>query len=203
MTTAPEWALAEIDDLKSIIGDTVMGNIPTFESLIRQVSAFMEEHTDRKLLARDYSYTTDLEDALGDGDGGTLFFTKQYPINSITTLIIGDTTVTEAADWDEDGYFLYGARGTIYYEDGFDSYRKNVKLVYNAGYEKTTAEYSELNLICCLLIKYIWDNKSKLGLKQEFLGRYRYTRGNFRDADRWIFEALDKYRRMAFSRFRK
>ena len=203
MTLAPEWSLAEADDLKAWIGDVVMGNLETFELLIKQISAFMEEYSGRKLKARDYDYTTDLEDALGDGDGGTLFFTKQYPINSITTLIVGDTTVTEAAEWDEAGYVLYGARGTIYLEDGFASYRKNVKLVYNAGYETTSADYSQLNLICCMLVKYIWDNKGKLGLKSEMLGRYRYTRGNFKDTDRWVFESLDKYNRQPFSRFRK
>jgi hypothetical protein len=163
----------------------------------------MEEHTDRKLKARDYTYLTDLEDALGDGDGGTQFFTKQYPINSITTLIIGDTTVTESPDWDEAGYVIYGNRGMIYYETGFASYRKNVKLVYNAGYEIDSSDYSQLNLICCMLVKYVWDNKDSLGLKSEMLGRYRYTRGNFKDTDGWIFESLDKYNRKSFSRFRK
>jgi hypothetical protein len=203
MTLAPEWALAEIDDLEQWIGNTVQSNIEVFELLIKQMSAFMEEYTGRKLKARDYDYNTDPDNALGDGDGGTLFFTKQLPINSITTLIIGDTTVTEAGDWDESGYVLYPARGTIYYEDGFSSYRKNVKLVYNAGYSTDTSEYSELNMICCLLIKYVWDNKGKLGLKSEMLGRYRYTRGNFKDADKWIFDSLDKYKRLGFSRFRK
>ena len=203
MTLAPEWALAEIDDLDQWIGSSVQANLETFELLIKQISAFMEEYTDRKLKARDYTYASDLEDALGDGDGGTLFYTKQYPINSITTLIIGDTIVTEAGDWDEAGYMLYGARGTIYYENGFDSYRKNVKLVYNAGYTVDSSDYSQLNLICCTLVKYIWDNKGKLGLKSEMLGRYRYTRGNFKDTDRWVFESLDKYGRQSFSRFRK
>jgi len=203
MTLAPEWALAEIDDLKAWIGDTVMANIPTFELLIKQISAFMEEHTGRKLKARDYSHATDLEDAIGDGDGGTLFFTKQYPINSITTLIVGDTTITEAADWDEAGYVFYANRGTIYYESGFPSYRKNVKLVYNAGFDEDSSDYSQLNLICCILVKYVWDNKGKLGLKQEFLGRYRYTRGNFKDTDKWVFDSLDSYSRQSFSRFRK
>ena len=203
MTLDPAWSLATADNLKAWIGDTVMGNLETFELLIRQISAFMEEHTDRKLKARDYTYLTDLEDALGDGDGGTQFFTKQYPINSITTLIIGDTTVTESPDWDEAGYVIYGNRGMIYYETGFASYRKNVKLVYNAGYEEDSSDYSQLNLICCMLVKYIWDNKDSLGLKSEMLGRYRYTRGNFKDTDGWIFESLDKYNRKSFSRFRK
>jgi hypothetical protein len=49
----------------------------------------------------------------------------------------------------------------------------------------------------------VWDNKGKLGLKSEMLGRYRYTRGNFKDADKWIFDSLDKYKRLGFSRFRK
>ncbi len=203
MTLAPEWYLVEADDLKQWIGDEVMGNLEAFELLIRQISAFIEEYTGRKLLARDYTYLTDLEDALGDGDGGTYFFTKQYPINSITTLIIGDTTVTEAGDWDEAGYMIYGSRGMIFYETGFESYRKNIKLVYNAGYEKDSPDYWQLNLICCMLIKYVWENREKLGLKSEMLGRYRYTRGNFKDTDEWIFESLDKYKRLGFSRFRK
>jgi hypothetical protein len=205
MSNMPEWALAELDDVRVWVGDKVMqgDNITKFELLIKQISAFMEEYTDRKLKARDYNYTDDPEDALGDGDGDCWFHTKQYPIISVTTLIVGDTTVSAAGDWDEDGYFLYKGQGRIYREDGFDSYRKNVKLIYRAGYETTSSDYSMLNMICCALVKYIWDNKGKLGLKSEFLGRYRYTRGSFRDTDQWLFDTLDRYRRGAFSRYVK
>lgn len=206
MSDQPVWVLASLDELRMWVGDKVMqgDNITTFELLLKQMSSFMEGYTARKLKARDYSYlvAADEEDAYGDGDGDTVFFTKQWPINSITTLIIGDTTVTEG-DWNTAGYIIYKKQGRIYYENGFDSYRKNVKLIYNAGYEEDTSEYSDLNLICCALCKFIWDNKGKLGLKSEFLGRYRYQRGNFKDADKWIFDNLDVYRRGNFSRFRK
>jgi hypothetical protein len=206
MSNQPEWALASLDDLRAFIGDKVMQgpNITTFELLIKQISAFMERYTHRKLKARDYSYlvSADEEDTFYDGDGTCWLHTKQWPINSITTLIIGDTTVTEG-DWDTTGYIIYKNQGRIYYENGFDSYRKNVKLIYNAGYETDTVDYADLNLVCCLLCKYIWDNKGKLGLKSEFLGRYRYVRGNFRDTDRWVFETLDRYQRGSFSRYVK
>lgn len=200
MAVAVEWALAEIDDLEAWVGDDRNTYINLFENLITQISAFMEDYTDRKLKARDYSYlvAADSEDALGDGDGRTNFFTKQYPINSVTTLIIGDTTISAASDWDETGYFIYKNRGKIYYAYGFDAYRKNIKLVYNAGYATDTREYATLNLICCALIKYVWDNRSKLGLQQEVIGRYRYTRANFEDTDKWIFSLLDNFKRGVF-----
>lgn len=206
MSAQPKWALAELDDLIAWIGDTVMqgNNITTFELLIKQISAFMERSTHRKLKARDYSYlvAADAEDAIGDGNGDCWFHTKQYPINSITTLIIGSTTVTEGT-WNTDGYIVYKNQGKIYYENGFDNYRKNVKLVYNAGYATTSEEYADLNMICCALCKYIWDNKDKLGLKSEFLGRYRYVRGNFKDTDVWLFDNLGRYVRPGFSRYLK
>lgn len=206
MSAQPEWALAGLDDLRSLIGDEVMegDNISTFELIVRQISGFMEGYTHRKLKARDYSYlvAADSEDAIGDGNGDCWFHTKQYPINSVTTLIIGDTAVTEGT-WDTAGYILYKRQGKIYYENGFDNYRKNVKLVYNAGYDDDSEGYADLNFVCCALCQYIWDNKERLGLKSEFLGRYRYTRGNFKDTDEWIFKTLDRYVRPGFSRYLK
>jgi hypothetical protein len=206
MSNQPVWSLAELDDLRAYLGDKVMqgDNITTFELLLKQISAFMENHTHRKLKARDYSYlvVADEEDAFGDGDGTTWFHTKQYPINSITTLIIGDTEIDEG-DWNSAGYIVYKKQGRIYYENGFDSYRKNIKLIYNAGYTTSSEEYADLNLVCCVLCKYIWDNKGKLGLKAEYLGRYRYQRGNFKDTDQWVFDILDRYKRSSFSRYIK
>lgn len=202
--SSPKYALAKMDDLEKFIDKTDLyegNNQLVFELLINSISAFMERETDRKLAARDYSYavSTDKDDAIGDGDGTTQFFTKQHPINSITELKIGDDVIAAASDWDEDGYFFYPAEGKIYYESGFDAgYPQNIKLKYNAGYAATTAEYDTLNLICCALIKYIWDNKSRLGLKSEFLGRYRYTRGMLKETDEWIFETLNTFRRRSF-----
>lgn len=199
--TAPKWVLAEVLDLELWVGDTAQKYVNEFQELINQISAFMERYTDRKLKARAYDYTVaaDKVDAIGDGDGTTTFFTKQYPINSITTLKIGDTTVTENTAWNaDDGYILYPDQGKIYYSNGFDAYKQNIFLKYNAGYAVTTREYAELKLICCALVKYTWDNRGKLGLTQEFLGRYRYTRGDFQNTDKWLFKSLDFYRRAIF-----
>jgi len=196
------WYLASIADLEAFVAKAdLYNNVETFENLINSVSAFMERYTARKLLARNYNHETagDKEDAIGDGDGSAVFFTSQWPINSITELKIGDDVISAASDWDEDGYFFYNSEGKIYYENGFDAYRENVRLKYNAGYATTSSEYETLNFICCLLIKYVWDNRNKLGFKQEFLGRYRYTRANFKDADPWLWEMLDSFKRQRIS----
>jgi len=199
--TKPKWALAETSHLEIWVGNAVNTYVDEFRYLIDYVSAFMEEYTDRKLMARDYDYSVaaDEVDAIGDGDGTATFFTKQYPVNTLTTLIIGDSTITANTAWNaDDGYILYPQQGKIYYSSGFDAYRKNVKLAYNAGYAEDTRELSELRMICCHLVKYVWDNKGRLGLKQEFLGRYRYTKGDFRSTDRWLFNSLDSYKRSTF-----
>jgi hypothetical protein len=196
--TAPKWILAQVNDLEIWVGDAMNTYVDQFQQLISHISAYMERYTDRKLAARDYDYTIagDKVDAIGDGDGTATFFTKQYPINSIATLKIGDNTITENTAWNaDDGYILYPSQGKIYYSRGFDAYRENIQLEYNAGYGVDTQDYTELNLICCHLVKFIWDNKGRLGLKQEFLGRYRYTKGDFKSTDRWLYRALDSYKR--------
>ena len=198
---APKWVLAEVNDMELWVGNDINTYVNQFQALIEYISAFMEKYTDRKLKARAYDYTVaaDKVDAIGDGDGTATFFTKQYPVNSITTLKIGDTTVTENTAWNaDDGYILYPQQGKIYYSNGFDAYKQNIFLKYNAGYAITTNEYAELKLICCSLVKYAWDNKGRMGLKQEFLGRYRYTRDDFQNTDKWLFRALDSYKRSSF-----
>lgn len=200
--SSPKNALAVMSDLEKFIAQTeVYNNQLVLELLINSMSSFMERETDRKLLARTYSYlvAADKDDAIGDGDGTTWFFTKQYPINSVTTLLIGDDTISAASSWSADGYFIYPGEGKIYYESGFDAgYSQNIRLIYNAGYATTTPEYDTLNLLCCALVKYIWDNKARLGLQSEFLGRYRYTRGMLKETDAWIFETLHTFRRRSF-----
>jgi len=199
--TAPKWTLADVDDLEMWVGAAINTYVDQFQQLINYISAFMERYTDRKLKARDYDYTVaaDEVDAIGDGDGTATFFTKQYPVNSITTLKIGDTTITENTAWNaDDGYILYPEQGKIYYSSGFDAYKKNILLKYNAGYAITTNDFAELKMICCHLVKYVWDNKGRVGLKQEFLGRYRYTRDDFQNTDKWLFRSLDSYKRSVF-----
>ena len=192
-----DWSFVALADLTA--WDLDITTYPDeLTALTNNIVSFMEEYTGRKLKARDYSYLVpaDKVDAIGDGDGACYFFTSQYPINTITTLYIGDNLIAAAPDWDDDsGYKFYNDQGKIYYAYGFDKYRQNILLVYNAGYADGTPEYSELNMIQCALTAYIFNHRDKLGFKQEFLGRYRYTRGTFKDADSWIFESLDRYRR--------
>ena len=148
------------------------------ESLIMSMSSSMEAITNRKLRSRSYDYTksSDYEDAIGDGDGTAWFTCRQYPVSSITTLIVSDVTVSEATDWDDsDGYFLYKSQGRIYYEKGFPKYRKNVKLKYTAGYADSDPEMDDLKFICGYLVALVWKNRDKMGLRSEAIGRYRYT----------------------------
>jgi len=200
---AIDTTISFVTDINDLVGwggltsSDVTANSTLLETLVNQVASFMERYTSRKLKARDYDYSSDSDttDSIGDGDGTTRFYTKQWPINSVTTLVIGDDTISAASDWDDDGYFIYPNEGCIYYEDGFDKYKQNIKLKYNAGYNADHSEYDLLKMITCALVGYIWENRDKLGFRQEFLGRYRYTKGSFKDVDSWVWETLDSFKR--------
>lgn len=110
------------------------------EDLIDRVTAQCEQYTGRKLKARDYHYDSadsdyDPDNAILDGNGEQYLFTPQWPINSVSILTIGDTTITERESWDETGYVIYKDQGRIYLAGyTFTEGIKNIFLAYNAGY---------------------------------------------------------------------
>ena len=157
--------------------------ITNLEMLIDSVTDIFESFCSRKLKARDFSYlvSADQDYAIFDGTKGTIFRFPTYPVNSLTTLIIDDETISVATTYDDtDGYFLYNEKGELYYSYGFSfGYRQNVKLVWNGGYGSDHKSYKTLQHLTYLLSKKLWDDNSgdvNPEVISEKIGSYSYSK---------------------------
>lgn len=182
-------------------------------NLINMVATFMELFCDRLLKARDFSYisTEDSYDpkySIFDPPPKSIFWFPTYPVNTITTFIISDTTILPASSYDDDtGYFLYNSTGKLVYYYGFDyGYNQNIKVKWNGGYTTDHKEYEELQYLQYLLVNNFWNNDpNDDGLLSETLGNYKYTKADpktlakFFGVPPFIFYSLSNYRRTAIS----
>jgi len=197
-TTLNDNALSDIDDVKEFLGlsDVDDSDHELFRKLINQSSSFIEKETDRNLVAQDYDPDTDYENARYDGTGKKKLHLRQYPINSVTTLVISGDTVTAATDTDyygSTGYVIYKSRGMLFYDYGFDVGIKNVRVTFNAGYTSGTKELDDLKLLCNSLIGWVYSHRKNLGFKSERIGNYSYSRGDLKEE--WQKNVIDRYRR--------
>jgi len=205
VTALVSWALTDLDTVKEFLGITVDTYNDLLSRLINSASAFMEQTTSRKLKARDYDYSlaADKFETWYDGDNSKKLFLRQWPLNSVTSpILISGASVAVAGSTDyyaSTGFVSYNLRGELYYANGFDAGKLNVRVSYNAGYATTSPGYLELQMVCNELVGLVYGEKNKLSFKSEKIGNYSYT---IRDAvevsKRGITDAvtiLQKYRR--------
>ena len=199
-----DWAFTDLDDMKRFLGideDTDTDN-DLLVTLINRASSFMENFTDRRLIATTYTAgVTTRENCYYDGDGSKRLFLKQYPVNSVSSVVCSGDTISAASATDyygSTGYLLYNKRGELYYENGFDVGKQNVRVSYNAGYAVETREYLELQELCRSLVARVYNNRNHLGFKSETLFNYRYTVADLKDEAGGIgslHQTLNRYRR--------
>lgn len=205
ITELVSWALTDLDSVKEFLGITGTDDDDLLEKLINNATAFMEQYTSRKLKVRDYNYSTaeDKYDTWVDGDGSRKLFLRQWPLNSVTSpiLISGKgITVASATDYyGSTGFVSYNLRGELYYANGFDTGKQNVRISYNAGYSASTPGYLELQQICNELVAVVYQQRDKLSFKSEKIGNYSYSIRDLKKIEgRSIADPtsmLEKYRR--------
>lgn len=199
------WALTDLVSVKLLLGITVTTYDTLLESLINQASAFMEQTTSRKLLARVYSYTVEADkfDTWYDGDASKKLLLRQWPINSVTSpILISGAEIAVAGDTDyyaSTGYVSYNLRGELFYANGFDVGKLNVRVSYNAGYAVDSPGLIELQMVCDQLVALVYEQKDKLSFKSETIGNYSYSLKDAKEiTERGITNAvaiLQKYKR--------
>jgi len=144
-------------------------------TLINTASDLIERITKRKLIAQDYT------SEVYSGNGRGKLFLKNYPINSITTLIrkntVDDTTIqTYTAN---SNYLFSQTGGWIYLREFWSIDINNFEITYNAGY-KVTAETGYITLpydlrkACADLCMWMDSQKDKVGFDSERIGSYSY-----------------------------
>jgi hypothetical protein len=201
--TLVSWGLTTIDDVKIYIGVSGAKYDEIFCKLINSSSSFLEKATDRKLLARNYLYNVvaHREDAWYDGDSTSKLFTRQYPINLVTYLEIDGSELDAAGLTDyygSTGYMIYSRRGELFYANGFVIGKQNVRMSYNAGYASGTPEREELRELSNALVRYVYDNRDKMGFKSERIGNYSYSKGDLKAVEIYGVDGMsiiNRYRR--------
>lgn len=182
-------------------------------AIINAVTDIFEKICGRHLDERTYSYLSASENynpeyAIFDAPPKTTFWFPTYPVSTLTTFIISDTTVTEATDYDDsDGYTLYKHTGKLVYEYGFDyNYMKNIKTVWTGGYNSGHQEYADLQYLTYLVVKKIWDSPpNEDEILSETIGNYRFSRSSVKELSgkfglpTFVFEQIFKFKRFAFA----
>ncbi len=196
------YALTTLSDLKSYLNITGSENDGLLEALIERVSELFEEFTNRNIKARDYHFDPqegayDRKAAILDGNGLQVLQLSQYPVNSITTLMVNARTLPRAetysaSGWIDDGTLeaagLIRLRGYV-----FTRGAANVQLAYNAGFDEVPKDLAQA-AIEQVAFKFQEGFKGRLGLSQRSLsaGSVRLDTGEFLPQVR---EVLERYRR--------
>ena len=173
-------ALTSLVNMKLYLGITVTTYDALLEMLINNATGFMYRFTNRNLKARDYVHalSADIPYARYNGDTSKIVILKEYPINSVSELLINGDTIAAAESTDyygSTGYLIYSKEGKLYYANGFDTGKQNVRVSYNAGYAADTKEILELELLCQELVVLMYYKKDKIAFKSEKWANYSYT----------------------------
>lgn len=155
-------ALIELDPGKIWLG------IPLAEAsmddlvmdIINHCSTLIESYCNRKFIEQTFTERH-------NGSGTTELLVNQWPINSITTLHIdssrefGVETLIDSASYEffnneqEDGYSIE------IYEGNFPEGRKNVKIVYAAGYPVFANVPSDLQMGCKIALAFYYQHQQQ------------------------------------------
>lgn len=97
------------------------------DQIIPGVSGFIEAQTNRKFGVEEYT-------EIRDGEGFDEMVLRQYPIVDVISLTINGSAVDLDQEEEDESFILDREEGSIYREAGFSAGRKNIKVVYTAGY---------------------------------------------------------------------
>lgn len=97
------------------------------DQIIEGVSGFIETQTHRTFEVKEYT-------EIFDGDGSDEIFLKQYPLRSVISLTINKSVIDLDAEEDAETIVIDNDAGSIYRQAGFAAGRKNIKVVYEAGF---------------------------------------------------------------------
>ncbi|MFH1057805.1 MAG: head-tail connector protein [Pseudomonadota bacterium] len=139
-------ALASLAMVKTYLGLTSGDHDALLESLIEAVSAQFMAYTGRKLTARDYSPDPlspayDPDNAWLDGSGYAEQLLPQYPVVSVTSVVLDGQALPAALEPGQSGYVVDSAAGVLALVCGvFGRGRRNLAIAYRAGFAPVPAD---------------------------------------------------------------
>lgn len=166
------YALTTLANVKAYLHISGDESDTLLEGLIDAVSALFETYTNRKLAARDYDPDSDPEDALLDGNGELELVLPQYPVNSITEILVNEQEIPASASYSESGWMddsrlrkagILRLRNYV-----FSAGRGNVAVTYNAGYSTIPDDLAQA-CIEQVAWKFRESSKRELGMQSHTL----------------------------------
>lgn len=165
------------------------------EGQLTGVDQMQGGYCNRRFIATTYT------SALYSGAGFKNLLVRQFPINSITTIIIDDTTKypSGSSSLAELGFYVdYEMLGNLINTNVWTSGDpQNIALTYNAGYSSIPFD---LQLAVAALVAMKWNQKGNEAYKSEKIGNYSYTIKDLAAdnpfGDGVIKDTFDKYRKL-------
>ena len=157
-----EYALVNTDDVKSyrIANGIKLNTTPDqnilIEDAINSVTTSFESYCDRKFVSRTFT-------EYHDGNNTSVFYPKNYPIISMTSVNVDDDWVWSSSTLvPSASYRVFDNMGIVLKDANYLDYGKqNVKVVYIAGYDTIP---SDLKLACITEVINIMDNIKNVGI---------------------------------------
>ena len=132
-------------------------------TLVSSVTTFVEDYLKRSFEVTDYIEKR-------NGNGLSMLFTNQYPINSITSLTQIDKDNVVTYTWANTDYIFEGGQGRVQLRSGtFPQGLQNIKIVYNAGFATLPKDLEQ-----AFISHVLWEKANRqgkdFGLKTKSLG---------------------------------
>ena len=174
-------ALTTLSNIKTELEITSTDYDDILSQLIDNVSQTIATITDRVLEA---SYL----DEYYDGNGSRELLLNEYPINSITSIIVSDTALTS------NDYEYYSESGLVILDNAVSEGYRKIRVQYNAGY---TSIPDDLEFLARRLVIEAFKAKDNPGIKSERVGNWSVTFSKSLLFDNPMYSnILDKYKRV-------
>lgn len=133
------YNLISLSDVKTIMKLDSTNSDDILNLLIFTTSSIIETYVDRQFLTR--TYTNEIQ----DGDGTNIIITKQWPINTFTSLYVDSNRLFEdTALRDSTTYVVNSENGIIILDEEVYKGNGNIQLTYNAGFETTPGDIQSI-----------------------------------------------------------
>lgn len=155
------YALCTLARCKRHIGisEADTSNDELLTDLINEATDAIETRCNRRFLLTSYSEWV-------DGEGDDELFLKNFPIISVSSLVDGETTLTERESVTDDGFVVYDEEGYIWNDSGFSQGHKNISISYVAGYASDSYP-EDLVKGAVLLVSHWYNVRGAEGIEAE------------------------------------
>lgn len=151
--------LTSLDHVKAFLSVKGVDDDEVLARLITSASAYIKQELNNPILSTTY-------DERYDGSGRDMLVMPQWPITAITSVSINGAALSASPDGLAYGYML-SDMAIIRLGGVFDKGRRNVRVVYTAGYIETPPEIDQ---VCVELVALAHRGRARIGEKSRSLG---------------------------------